>query len=59
MAAPSSTWAATAPRSSATLWANNRPVEVMLADTLVHPIPADDNAIALHQVREWRGGQFE
>jgi predicted dehydrogenase len=39
---------------------NNRPVEVMCwADTLVHPIPADDNAIALIRFENGAVGQFE
>jgi len=39
---------------------NNRPVEVMCwADTLVHPIPADDNAIALIKFENGAVGQFE
>ena len=39
---------------------NNRPVEVMCwADTLVHPIPADDNAIALIKFESGAVGQFE
>ena len=39
---------------------NNRPVEVMCwAATLVHPIPADDNAIALIRFENGAVGQFE
>jgi predicted dehydrogenase len=38
----------------------NRPVEVMCwADTLVHPIPAEDNAIALIKFESGAVGQFE
>ena len=39
---------------------HNRPVEVMCwAATLVHPIPADDNAIALIRFENGAVGQFE
>jgi len=39
---------------------NNRPVEVMCwADTLVHPIAAEDNAIALIRFENGAIGQFE
>ncbi|MBK8048333.1 MAG: Gfo/Idh/MocA family oxidoreductase [Anaerolineales bacterium] len=39
---------------------NNRPVEAMCwADTLVHPIPAEDNAIALIRFESGAIGQFE
>jgi predicted dehydrogenase len=39
---------------------NNRPVEVMCwADTLVHPIAAEDNAIALIRFENGAMGQFE
>ncbi len=39
---------------------NNRPVEVMCwADTLVHPIAAEDNAIALIRFENGAVGQFE
>lgn len=39
---------------------NNRPVEVMCwADTLVHPIAAEDNAIALIRFESGAIGQFE
>ncbi|NWG22290.1 MAG: Gfo/Idh/MocA family oxidoreductase [Chloroflexi bacterium] len=39
---------------------NNRPVEVMCwADTLVHPIVAEDNAIALIRFENGAMGQFE
>ncbi len=39
---------------------NNRPVEVMCwADTLVHPIKAEDNAIALIKFESGAIGQFE
>ncbi len=39
---------------------NNRPVEVMCwADTLVHPIPAEDNAVALIKFENGAVGQFE
>jgi predicted dehydrogenase len=39
---------------------HNRPVEVMCwAGTLVHPIPADDNAIALIKFESGAIGQFE
>ena len=39
---------------------NNRPVEVMCwADTLVHPIPAEDNAIGLIRFETGAVGQFE
>jgi predicted dehydrogenase len=38
----------------------NRPVEAMCwADTLVHPIPAEDNAIALIKFESGAVGQFE
>jgi predicted dehydrogenase len=38
----------------------NRPVEAMCwADTLVHPIPAEDNAIALIRFESGAVGQFE
>ena len=38
----------------------NRPLEVMChADTLVHPIPAEDNAIALIKFESGAIGQFE
>jgi len=38
----------------------NRPLEVMChADTLVHPIPAEDNAIALIKFESGAVGQFE
>src|SRR4029453_18268196 len=38
----------------------NRPVEAMCwADTLVHPIPAEDNAIALFKFESGAVGQFE
>lgn len=39
---------------------NNRPVEVMCwADTLVHPIKAEDNAVALVRFESGALGQFE
>ncbi len=39
---------------------NNRPLEVMCwADTLVHPIPAEDSAIALIRFESGAMGQFE
>ncbi len=39
---------------------NNRPMEVMCwADTLVHPIPAEDSAIALIKFESGAIGQFE
>lgn len=39
---------------------NNRPVEVMAwADTLVHPIEAEDNAVALIKFESGALGQFE
>ncbi len=38
----------------------NRPLEVMCwADTLVHPIPAEDNAVALIKFESGAVGQFE
>ena len=58
---PSSTSAATASRSLASfVGKGNRPVEVMCqTDTLVHPIDAEDNAIALVRYESGAIGQFE